>query len=131
MENTENKVNAQSNPTNMETKNNEGDLYCVPISYGESNTKHTTCNQESCAHITEKQIAPTSTRKKLSRLGLTINRNNKGDRVAVGKKRQSEHKKLDDGQGIKTSNKRLKGVASSTQPTSLMMVLVSQPCRLQ
>ena len=97
VENIENRVNAQSKLTNMETKNNEGNLYCVPISYGESNAKHVTCTQESHAHVTEKQTAPTSIWKKLSKPRLTINRNNKGDRVAVRKKRQSEHRKLDDG----------------------------------
>lgn len=114
VENTENRVNAQSNPTNMETKNDEGDLYCMPISYGESNTKHMTCTQESHAHVIGKQTAPTSTWTELSRPGLTINRKNKGDQVAVGKKRQFEHRKLDDGQCIKTNNKRLKDVVSST-----------------
>ena len=126
-----NMINAQSSPTNMETENIDHAFYYVPISYGESNASHMPSTKESCANVNEAKIALTATWKKIPRPGLPKNKTEKEDRVPVGKKRQSETSELDDGQDIKTNNKRLKGVAGSTQPTSPTVVAASQPRRSQ
>ena len=87
--------------------------------------------KESSANVNEAKIALTATWKKIPRPGLPKNKTVKEDHVPVGKKRQSETSELDDGQDIKTSNKRIKGVAGSTQPTSPTVVATSQPHRSQ
>ena len=109
----------------METENIDHALYYVPISYGESNASCMTSTKESRANVNEAKTAPTTTWKKIPRPGLPKNKTEKEDRVPVGKKRQSETSELDDDQDIKTSNKRLKGVAGSTQPTSPTVVAAS------
>ena len=106
---------------------NGGDLYRVPIRYDKSKTTNTPCTQKSSEQDTKLNEVPKATWKKISRPGLPINREVTRDRVSVGKKRQAEHRAIKDGQDNKTSNKRLKGVAETTQPTSPTVVAVSQP----
>ena len=131
VEKTENRIKVQSSPITMETEINGGDLYCVPISYGKSKTTNTPCTQKSSEQDTKLNEVPKATWKKISRPGLPINREVTRDRVSVGKKRQAEHRAIKDGQDNKTSNKRLKGVAETTQPTSPTVVAVSQSRRSQ
>ncbi|XP_050290445.1 uncharacterized protein LOC126728703 [Quercus robur] len=126
-----NMVNAHSRSTNMETENGDHALYYVPISYGESNASHTPSTKESRATVNEPKTTRTATWKRIPKQGLPKNKTEEEDRVPVGKKRQSETSELDDGQDITTSNKRLKGVAGSTQPTSPTVVAASQPRRSQ
>ncbi|KAF3967423.1 hypothetical protein CMV_008579 [Castanea mollissima] len=61
VEKTENRIKTPSNPINEEPKINGCNLYCVPISYGESKTMNKTCTQDSSEYATKLNAAPKAT----------------------------------------------------------------------
>ena len=111
---TEVNITSNQNHTIMDIDNYEGELYCMPISYGKNNDTIMPLSTAPCTPIEDLQVKHKATWKKIAR--LKQNSTTSVGTISLGKKRHSNHANNNVGQGDKARNKQLKGVVDPTQP---------------